>query len=214
MHQPETSLTQSALENSKELNEASENVPSDNNYPKKGSVTLNGQTYSTIQYTAAGLTWMSENLNYEVSDSWCYEEKASNCNQYGRLYTWEAAKRACRELGNGWRLPKDEEWKSLANTFGGYYDFEKSEDVGDPKKAYKALMEGGNSGFSAQLGGWRNSDGSFYGLGDFGSCWSATEHGSDGAWYYRFGRSSGRLGRGGALKSYGHSCRCVQDLTI
>jgi len=169
----------------------------------------NGTAYSTKNFN--GLTWTTQNLNYPIpGESWCYEDDSANCEKYGRLYSWEGAKKACAALGPGWRLPTDGEWESLANAFGGYYDFEKSEDVGDPMKAYKALMEGGNSGFSARLGGWRNSYGGFDGLGGYGYYWSATESGSDYAWSYGFYRDSGELGRYYDLKSNGRSCRCVQ----
>jgi len=170
-------------------------------------ITGGGENYGIIQYEAGGLTWMTKNLNYEVPDSWCYDKKDSNCDQYGRLYTWEAAKRACRELGNGWRLPTDQEWRDLAKRFGGAND-----DASDGgKAAYEAMIEGGNSGFSARLGGYRNSDGSFGLLGDYGNYWSATERDSDIAWYYTFYRKRGKLLRIWSPRSFGRSCRCVQD---
>jgi len=51
-----------------------------------------------------------------MEDSYCYDGKVENCKTYGRLYTWEAAQRACPE---GWHLPSDEEWYHLAFHFGG-----------------------------------------------------------------------------------------------
>jgi len=179
--------------------------------PKVGSISFGEETYSTIQYLPDRLIWMTKNLNYEVPNSWCYYKDPVNCDRYGRLYTWSAAKAACAALGSGWRLPTDKEWKSLANAFGGYSDFEKSEDIGDPRKAYWALMEGGNSGFFAQLGGYRFSNGRFSDLGGGGVYWTATEGDSDKAWYYSFDRGSGKLDRDDWLnKSDGISCRCVQ----
>ena len=32
--------------------------------------------------------WMAENLNYKMKNSWCYDNKETNCKQYGRLYNW------------------------------------------------------------------------------------------------------------------------------
>ena len=69
-------------------------------------------------------TWMAENLNYADSvktpslagSSWCYDDDASNCTQYGRLYTWNAAMNACPE---GWHLPDTTEWSILFNAVGG-----------------------------------------------------------------------------------------------
>ena len=62
-------------------------------------------------------TWMAENLDYKMTDSWCYAEtedepKTENCHTYGRLYTWTAAKSACPD---GWHLPSIYEWQALIN---------------------------------------------------------------------------------------------------
>jgi len=174
-----------------------------------GTVTLKGQTYKT--FAINGKTWLAENLNYDVPDSWCYGGKPANCQKYGRLYTWAAAKKACAALGAGWRVPTDAEWKSLANAYGGYYDWPANKDVGDPKKSYKALLEGGSSGFSALLGGWRYADGSSLNLVGNGHYWSATEDGSGNAWNYYVSSDHGLLYRNSDDKGLGLSCRCVQD---
>ena len=58
---------------------------------------------------------MIENLNYEIYGSYCYNDKDWNCLRYGRLYTWEAAQKACPP---GWRLPSDEEWWNMAKLYG------------------------------------------------------------------------------------------------
>ena len=55
-------------------------------------------------------TWMAENLNFEMADSYCYKDSACYCNKYGRLYTWAAANSACPE---GWHLPSETEWNAL-----------------------------------------------------------------------------------------------------
>ena len=173
----------------------------------KDTDTLKGKTYRTIRVEAGGVTWMAQNLDYEVDDSWCYDGKASNCSEFGRLYTWEAAGKACREVG--WRLPTDQEWREMARLFGGADD--DAPDGG--KAAYKALIEASNSGFHALLGGIRDSSGSFSYLGDGGYYWSATEGDADDAWFYYFSRGRGELNRRTYWNiSNGLSCRCVQDL--
>lgn len=58
------------------------------------------KTYRTV--VLHNLTFMADNLNYETENSWCYNNQASECETYGRLYTHEAAKSACP---TGWHLP-------------------------------------------------------------------------------------------------------------
>ena len=58
--------------------------------------------------------WTAQNMNFIIAtdpaSSWCYGNKSGNCDNYGRLYTWEAAQKACPE---GWHLPTVEDWKEL-----------------------------------------------------------------------------------------------------
>jgi len=59
------------------------------------------------------LFWMSQNLNYEVGESKCYDNDAKNCiNYYGRLYKWDDAQNICP---NGWRLPSAKEWTEMVD---------------------------------------------------------------------------------------------------
>lgn len=63
--------------------------------------------------------WMTENLNMNIPDSYCPKNDSTLCQRYGRLYTWEAAKKGCDILGDGWRLPTNGEWQTLAGFYGG-----------------------------------------------------------------------------------------------
>ena len=168
--------------------------------------TKNGHIYS-FKRMKDGKVWMTHNLNLEVADSYCYDGQEESCQKYGRLYTWEAAKKACAMLGDGWRLPTDPEWAKMVKQYGGHY--QDSSDKG--KGAYQKLIEGGNGGFSALLGGWRYSNGSYYYLGSYGYYWSSTEDGSNGAWDYGFYGSDRCVYRGSVSKSVGYSVRCIQD---
>ena len=92
---------------------------------------------------ADGKEWTTANLNVNTSSSYCYDDAESNCGRYGRMYTWESAQRGCQSLGDGWRLPTDDEWRQLAKHHGGV-----GNDAPDKgKAAYTALLIGGTSGF-------------------------------------------------------------------
>jgi uncharacterized protein (TIGR02145 family) len=53
---------------------------------------------------------MADNLNYEVKGSHCFKDDKEYCKEYGRLYTYEAAKTVCPK---GWHLPTVSDFTSL-----------------------------------------------------------------------------------------------------
>ena len=112
---------------------------------------------SSAKRMADGKQWTTFNLNVATVPSYCYEDLEQNCRLYGRLYTWESARRACQSLGDGWRLPTNDEWQKLAKQYGGVRD--DSDDGG--KAAYQALVIGGGSGFNAVFGGGRSHYGQY-----------------------------------------------------
>ena len=157
---------------------------------------------------ADGKQWTTQNLNVAIAASYCYDNAEANCRIYGRLYTWESARRACPSLGNGWRLPTDAEWRALAKHYGGIRD--DSSDTG--KAAFLALLTGGSSGFDAVLGGGRDVEGAYARLDAHGFYWTASEDGPAGALYYNFAKGSLSFNRqSGGEKERAFSVRCVRD---
>lgn len=152
--------------------------------------------------------WMAENLNYETptSKSYCFK-----CKNYGRLYTWQAAKKACPK---GSRLPTYDEWRKMISYYGNV-DSSSKKNRGKiaEKAAYKTLMENGSSGFSAMLGGQRHHNGNF---GEFdlnGYYWTSTEYKKNTPyrWAYYFDSSDETIRQDYISKDMALSCRCIQD---
>ena len=166
-----------------------------------------GTVYSSKRM-ADGKQWTTHNLDVSTMPSYCYEDAELNCRRYGRLYTWESARRVCQSLGDGWRLPTDGEWRQMAKDYGGVS--EDSDDSG--KAAYKALMTGGSSGFNALLGGGRSDDGQYARLEAHGFYWTASESDPASGWSYNFGQGGRALHRqSGGEKQRAFSVRCVRE---
>jgi uncharacterized protein (TIGR02145 family) len=155
---------------------------------------------------ADGKQWMTHNLDVSMMPSYCYEDKELNCRHYGRLYTWESARRVCQSLGNGWQLPTNDEWRQMAKHYGGVRD-----DSGDGgKAAYNALVRGGGSGFNALFGGGRSEDGQYARLKAHGFYWTASESGPGSAWLYNFGQARILNRHNDGQEQRAFSVRCVR----
>ena len=156
---------------------------------------------------ADGKEWTTANLNVDTTESYCYDDAELNCRRYGRLYTWESAQRGCQSLGNGWRLPTDDEWRDLVKRYGGV--IEDSADKG--RAAFTALMSGGTSGFNVVLGGNR-FNGKYDRLEAHGLYWTASETDKVRAPVYNFGKGGRAVNRHTQMeKQMALSARCVRD---
>ena len=166
-----------------------------------------GNTY-TWKIMSDNKQWLTKNLNTNVEESYCQENNPMHCSQYGRLYTFLAAQKACSMLGDGWRLPTNEEWEKMAAQYGGVRD--KSNDGG--KAAYQAMLVGGNSGFNAVLGGNRELDDKGYArFNAHGFYWTSSETGNNTAWLYNFGKGGKILNRHeDGNKQEAISVRCIR----
>ena len=112
-----------------------------------GSMTdpRDGKTYKTV--VVNGQLWMAENLNYagnNVGTAVCYDDDDFRCEQYGRLYSRDAAMDDSRceyqsscNLGSdpiqgicpdGWHIPTVEEMNDLVDFVGTYASSYKSKE--------------------------------------------------------------------------------------
>jgi len=158
------------------------------------AVCANAQNLKTIKI--GNQIWMAENLNVAVPGSWYYNDDQANGNKYGRLYTWEAAKKACPA---GWHLPTESDWTKLIEFLGG-------ED-----KAGKQLRIGGISGFNAPLGGLTDV-GNYRLIDMYGTFWSASSYDMDHAWYIYITSTSSCVTKTYFSKRYGFSVRYVKNM--
>jgi uncharacterized protein (TIGR02145 family) len=155
-----------------------------------------GKTYKTVKIGEQ--VWMAENLNFNANGSKCYENQPENCEKYGRLYDWNAAREACPQ---GWHLPSDGEWTTLTDFVGG------EETAGTKLKAANGWNGLDTYGFAALPGGFGIPD--FDGVGERGYWWSGTEY-ADYAWYRVMVSDRENVGRDYDDMRYLLSVRCAQ----
>ncbi len=160
-----------------------------------------GKKYNTVKIS--GITWMAENLRYRpaTGNSWCYENNNSNCDKYGMLYDQNTAKEVCPP---GWHLPDEYEWDDYLGDMVGGIDV-----AGKKLKSKSNWNKNGNGtddyGFSALPSGWRQSNGGFNLIGDYGCWWGATK-----PRVFTYDRNS-ISGLKNATDAGGLSVRCVAD---
>lgn len=156
-----------------------------------------GQRYHTVMI--GNERWMAQNLNYQTDNDPCYGSRLSNCQEYGRLYTWRSAMRACPD---GWHLPSDAQWDTLVNFAGG------AQTAGMELKSASGWNNNGNGtdahGFSALPGGSYGG-----GIGSVGYWWSASEDDVSRAWSRSMHYGSDNVGKESSAKMLLLSVRCV-----
>lgn len=126
-----------------------------------------GQRYKFV--TIGTQVWMAENFNIAMDTArWCYDDLPSNCDAYGAMYSWYAAKEAAPE---GWHLPTKAEWEALFVGLGG------------GETAATKLKVGGSSGFEAALVGIRTSSGTYALFDENANYWAADEYSATYVYY-------------------------------
>jgi uncharacterized protein (TIGR02145 family) len=190
-----------------------------------------GKTYRTVKIGEQ--VWMAENLDYRADSSWCYDNNPDNCKKYGRLYSWNAAMKACPD---DWHLPTRKEWEELVAYVDDYtfiYDRGVYETAGTKLKSKSPNWNGTDDyGFSALPGGLRLVDcdsSSLVGsdidrmldclphgagnIGRSGLWWTAAERDASRAYYRSISAGGPRatVGENYSKKNFALSVRCLMD---
>ena len=197
---------------------------------------VDSNEYKTIEIGAQ--TWFAENLrtvkfndgaaiaNVTENAAWASNAEAAFAafnndapvSAHGLLYNYKAI-----EGGNlcpqGWRVPTDEDWNTLAETLGG------SEIAGTALKAKdmfsleeKDEKATNASGFSALPSGFRERDGGFYVMGENALWWSATHRidkknnllDTHNGMYYSADKNT-NINHSHIARTVGLSVRCVKE---
>jgi OOP family OmpA-OmpF porin len=195
--------------------------------PGKSSFTdqRDGRTYKTVKIGTQ--TWMAENLALAASSgAFSYDNDPAKAKTYGLLYNWGTALKICPD---GWRLPSDSDWLTLASYLGdkelskakeksnaGYSNY----NIGSKLKS-STLWEASDSsatdltGFSALPAGHYSAKEGFKYLGFYGEWWSSTAYsgswGIDASWSVSMFYSDSRVLRVTNSKDWGLSVRCLKN---
>lgn len=131
--------------------------------------------------------WSKENSSMETNGA----DYCKKTTKLGCLYTWEAARQACKSLGRNWQLPNVFDWKNLTEVLNN-------------KDVISTLQQ---LNFEPMLAGI-SKDGKLERVGSTGYFWTSEARG-DNATVYILSKSSNQLIPASFPKSVGISCRCV-----
>jgi uncharacterized protein (TIGR02145 family) len=186
-----------------------------------------GNTYESV--LIGNQIWMKENLrttsyndgtlipNLTANPAWValttpgycwYNNDLSTKATYGALYNWYAVTNGI--LAEGWHVPTDAEWDTLANVLGG------ATVAGGKLKATTRWASSNTvatneSGFSALPGGFRNYIGLFFDQSNYGYWWSASVGSAPNAYYRNLAYDDSTLYKYSDSKVCGFSVRLVRD---
>jgi len=205
-----------------------------------GSVKYDGEIYETT--IIGNQKWLKRNLNYKpkIGKFWCYDNKANNCANYGRLYDWATAMNLppkCNDISSvddsdckvnsphqgicpeGYYIPSKTDWDSLINYIGG-------RDSGYKLRAKNGWKRNYNSadkfGFAALPSGTykrifnnndifnKNVNYEFHGISEEGLWLVANELGKQATYARNILYNSDMIGDRMISKAEGVSIRCLQ----
>ncbi len=203
-------------------NDGTKITNSDNNNASAGS------------FTSEGAYFIYSNIDVDSVNS-----ETEIIEMYGALYNWYAVNDPRGICPEGWRIPSDADWTRLAAHLISQYDVVTANNLGNMLKSCRqsgSHKEGDCNtdihprwdhpdrwigekqfgtdkfGFTALPGGYRNTDGTFAGLGTIGFWWTSNDYSDVYAWHRSIDLAGSNIGRSYADKALGFSVRCIKDI--
>jgi uncharacterized protein (TIGR02145 family) len=152
-----------------------------------------------------------------TTGAWCYYNNDPILgNKYGKLYNWYAVNDPRGLAPQGWHVPSDAEWTTLATTLGGAsvaggVAGGKMKEPGTSNWLPPNTGADNSSGFAGLPGGTRQDDGIFSILGINGYWWGVPEFDTTFGWSRFLSCTSGSFNRSATNKRGGISVRCLRD---
>lgn len=125
---------------------------------------------------------------------------------YGKLYNWFAVNDSKGICPAGWKVPSDDEWKTLEIELG--MTAEEANNLEWRGDGIGTKMRDIN-GFSADLGGTRAPNGAFSSGGNNGVWWSSSEIDASTVWTRFLRYEFTQVNRNNSNKVSGYSVRCI-----
>lgn len=201
-------------------------------------IDIDGNVYKTVKI--GDQWWMAENLKvtkYRNGDqipylsdhyqwsintgAFSYYNYNNNNSIYGALYNWYAVSDQRGLAPEGWRVPNDDDWKTLEK-FLGMSDNQvnstswRGSDEGKKLKSISGWYDNGNGtndvGFNSLPAGYYDYDYiPFAGLGYKTRYWSSSNYIGPTAWYRYLSFDQNNIYRGVSSSRSGYSVRCIKD---
>jgi uncharacterized protein (TIGR02145 family) len=193
------------------------------------TTSANQKVQVTIDSVVIGTQiWSAQNIKLTPDESYILDEDYANsylgssgsvADDDGYYYTWNAAQNVCP---SSWRLPSDDDWKTLEKYLGMNYD--EADDFGWRGEGKgENLKVGGSTGFNAKMAGFsdgadffgHNSD-DFFGRGGITYFWTSTVSDADtdtdenNAYRRSMSTIETKIYRDILLKTFMLSVRCVK----
>jgi len=152
----------------------------------------------------------------DTIEKYCYKNDTAFCRVFGGLYDWNEMMRYTLQEGaqgicpEGWRIPTDQDWKTLEITLGlsptmvdstgfrGFYQGQK-------------LVKNGESKFDALFGGFRYMNGQFSHENFYASFWTSSLRSDSTAWYRGINSGNPQIHRDSFGLQRGFAVRCIKN---